>query len=315
MIEYLYLVIGLVLLVAGANYLIKGSTNLAKRFGVSELIVGLIVLAFGTSLPELMVSVLSALGGNTDIALGNVIGSNISNTLLILGLCAVIFPLVVKKSIAWKEIPLGILAVSSLVILSGEIVFGFTPVFGRFDGIIFLSLFLVFLYYSYKSLKVHKVVTVDIKKNKDFLTALMILGGLAAVLFGGHLIVDNAVLIANKVGISQFLVSATIIAIGSSLPELVVSLVAIFKKKANLAIGNIVGSNIFNIFYILGITALIKPITIPLFAFFDITFLLITSLLLFASIFIGRKYAIGKSSGIIFLILYLIYLMIIIARG
>ncbi len=315
MIEYLYLVIGLVLLVAGANYLIRGSTNLAKRFGVSELIIGLTVLAFGTSLPELMVSILSVIGGNTDIALGNIIGSNISNTLLILGLSAVIFPLAVKKSIAWKEIPLSILAVSSLVILSGEIIFGFTPIFGRFDGVIFISLFLVFLYYSYKSLKVHEVVTVDIKKYKDFLTAVMILGGLAAVFLGGHLIVDNAVLIAKNVGISQFLVSATIIAIGSSLPELVVSLVAIFKKKANLAIGNIVGSNIFNIFYILGITALIKPVVIPLFAFFDITFLLVSSLLLFSAIFIGRKYAIGKSSGIVFLILYLVYLLIIIARG
>jgi cation:H+ antiporter len=315
MIEYLYLVIGFVLLVAGASYLIRGSTNLAKRLGVSELIVGLTILAFGTSLPELMVSILAAVGGNTQLALGNIIGSNISNTLLILGLSAVIIPLTVNGRIVWKEMPISIFAVALLVILSAEVLFGSDPVLGRLDGLILVSFFIVFLYYSYKSLKFAKVVDVGIKKHKDFFTALMILGGLAAVLYGSNLIVDNAVLIASNVGISQFLVSATFIAIGSSLPELVVSITAILKKKSALAVGNIVGSNIFNIFYILGITALISPVALPLFVFFDITFLLIASVLLFAFMFMGRKSALGKSSGITFLILYLIYLMIIIARG
>ncbi len=315
MFEYLYLVIGFVLLVVGASYLIRGSTNLAKRLGVSELIIGLTVLAFGTSLPELMVSILSAIGGNTELALGNIIGSNISNTMLILGLSALLIPLAVSGRVVWKEIPINVFAIALLVILSAEILFGNSPVIGRFDGFILVSFFVAFLYYSYRSLKIAKVVDVGIKKNQDFWTAVMIIGGLAAVLYGSNLVVDNAVKIAKNVGISQFLVSATFIAIGSSLPELVVSVSAIIKKKSSLAVGNIVGSNIFNIFYILGITALIRPVTVPLFAFFDVTFLIFASLLLFVFMFIGKKYTLDKSEGIIMLLFYVIYLIIIIGRG
>ncbi len=315
MIEYLLLVLGFIFLMKGAQYLIEGSSYLAKRLGVSPLVIGLTVVAFGTSMPEFIINIFSAINGSTEFALGNIIGSNISNTLLILGISAIFMPLLVHKSTVRNEIPLSLFTVVLLFILINDSLFGYASKLSLFDGLIMLSLFSYFLYYLYTSTKNNNKFKIEIQKHEDFVIAAMILGGLVGIFFGGNLIVENAMDIALSLGVSNFLMSATLVALGSSLPELVVSLVAIFKRNVDLAVGNIVGSNIFNILYVLGVTSLIKPIALPSFANFDILFLIISTTLLFAFMFTTKEHKISRIEGIIFILLYLGYISFILIRG
>jgi cation:H+ antiporter len=312
MLEYFLFILGFIILIKCVNYLVDGSSLLAKRSGISPLIIGLTIVAIGTSLPELVISLFSILKGNTEFVFGTILGSNISNILLIIGLSAIVFPVVFNKSIINNEIPLGLFASVLLFILA----FGSPGYISRIDGIIMLAIFAFFVYYIYKIRKKDKKKTkVKIKQYNDFLIALMIIGGLIGLFIGGKLIVDNALLIANNFGISDFLISATIIAIGTSLPELATALVAIFKKKVDLAIGTIAGSNIINIFLILGLTSVISPIRIPIFAGFDMIYLIFASLILLAFIFLGKNYKLTKISGFFLLLFYILYLIIIIFRG
>ncbi len=315
MIEYLLLVLGFIFLIKGAQYLIEGSSYLAKRVGVSPLIIGLTVVAFGTSMPEFIINIFSAINGSTEFALGNIIGSNISNTLLILGISATFMPLLVHKSTVRNEIPLSLFTVVLLFILINDSLFGYASKLGLFDGLIMLSLFSYFLYYIYTSTKNNNKFKIEIQKHEDFVIVAMILGGLIGIFFGGNLIVENAMILALSLGVSNFLISATLVALGSSLPELVVSLVAIFKRNVDLAVGNIVGSNIFNILYVLGITALIEPVVLPSFANFDILFLIFSTTLLFAFMFTTKEHKVSRVEGVIFVLLYIAYISFILIRG
>ncbi len=315
MIEYLLLLVGFVILIKGAHYFIEGSSYLAKRIGVSPLIIGLTVVAFGTSLPEFIINIFSAINGSNDLALGNIIGSNISNTLLILGISSLYYPLLIKKSIVWREIPWALFASLLLLFLVNDSLFGYTSQISSIDGLILLGVFCYFLYSMYNSSKKDKKLNLEIRKHNDFVISLMILGGLVGLFFGGNLIVKTALEIAKTFGISEFLISSTVIALGSSLPELVVSLTAIFKKNIDLAVGNIIGSNIFNILYVLGATSLVKPIIFSSFINFDIIFLILITCLLFISMFNSEKHILERKEGLLFLVLYVIYLFIILLRG
>ncbi len=322
MIEYVLFVIGIFLLIKGADYLVEGSSSLAKRLNVSTLVIGLTIVAFGTSTPELFVNIFSAVKGSTDVAFGNILGSNIANILLVLGVVAMISPIKMSRSTKWKDIPFSFLAVVVLLIVSNYFLIDRINInsLTKVSGLIFLSFLAVFLYYTYLSAKrtktKFKLKDIDIEgERQKYVIFFMIVGGLIALYFGGEWVVAGAVTISEALGLSQFLISATIIAIGTSLPELATGLVAVKKKDTELAVGNVLGSNIFNIFWILGITALIAPIAIPSFINFDIIFLGFATLLLFAFLFMGRKETLEKWQGFTFILLYMAYILYIIYRG
>ncbi len=310
--------IGFILLIKGADFLVDGSSSLAKRLGISTLIVGLTVVAFGTSMPELIVNVFSSVKGVNEIAVGNIVGSNIANILLILGITALIYPVKIHQSTIWKEIPLGIFAALVLLVVANDkIIDNFPSSLSRTEGIVMLFFFAIFLYYVYEAAKKKRIriekETLGIKKMKISSAIASIVFGIVFLCLGGNFVVENAIIIASKLKISNFLISAFIIALGTSLPELVTSIKAGMKKDLDMAVGNVVGSNIFNIFWILGVTASISAIKVPEFINFDIFFLIISSLLLF--LFVFRKQQLGKQKGIIFITLYLIYIALIIRRG
>ncbi len=321
MIEYILFIVGFGLLIKGADCLVEGSSSLAKKFGVPSLVVGLTVVAFGTSMPELIVSIFSAFEGVTDVAIGNIVGSNVANILLILGLTALIYPLKVNHSTVWKEIPFSLLAVIILFIVANDLMIdklSFSSL-TRIDGILMLCFFAIFLYYVFEmakdkrsKLRDRKLEIMEYKSHKIFL---MLFFGVIGLFLGGKWVVDGAILIARQAGMSEFLVSATIIAIGTSLPELVTSLTAAIKKDVDLAVGGVVGSNIFNTFWILGITSIISPIVLPAFINFDIIFLILITLALFLFMFIGKKHEMNRWQGILFIILYIAYITFIVMRG
>lgn len=317
MIEYILFVLGIVFLVKGANFLVKGSTSLAKKLGISSLITGLTIVAFGTSMPELIVSLISAFKGTSEIVFGNIIGSNISNILLVLGATAIIRNVKIKKTTVWKEIPFALLAVIVLFILSNKIFLGGSSpsMLGRIDGLILLLFFVIFIYYAFAIVKPSKKDNKSKEKTPYWKIFSMITLGIVGLYLGGKWAVEGAIFIAENLGLSQFLISATIIAIGTSLPELVTSIVAVLKRNVDLAVGNIIGSNIFNIFWILGITSLIKPILIPSFINFDLIILAFITLLLFSLMFIKKRQVLGRKQGILFILLYATYLVFLIIRG
>jgi cation:H+ antiporter len=320
MIEYLLLVLGLVLLVKGADFLVDGSSSLAKKFGISSLAVGLTVVAFGTSLPELMVNIYASLNGASEISFGNIIGSNIANILLILGICSIVSVIKFNKSTVWKEIPFALLAVILFFVLSNKsriegVKGGFITLI---DGVVLLLFFLMFLYYVYELAKEKKLEVakdVVIHTHSNLMISLMIIAGIVALYFGGEFTVKGAITIARQLGISELLISSTIIAIGTSLPELVTSILALVKKESELSVGNIVGSNIFNILFIIGISALISPIAVPALINFDFVFLFAATILLFAFLFVSKKHELKRWHGIIFILVYIAYIVFLIHRG
>ncbi|MCU0639722.1 MAG: calcium/sodium antiporter [Candidatus Krumholzibacteria bacterium] len=320
MLNWALLVVGFLLLVKGADWLVSGSSTLARRMGVSELVVGLTVVAFGTSAPELFVNIFASAQGNAGIAIGNVLGSNIFNTLLILGVASVIYPLAVTKGTVWKEIPFSLLAVLVLGALANDALFDHadSSCLGRIDGFVFIAFFAIFLYYIMSIAKVTGHPPGDGAGEADCSLSRSIIrvtAGLASLVTGGKLVVDGAVGIATHLGISETLIGFTIVAAGTSLPELATSAVAAYRKKPDIAIGNIVGSNIFNIFFILGISTLIRPLPVTAQVNFDIFVLAGASLLLFFFMFIGKKHHLEKRNGIILVLLYLTYLAFIVKRG
>jgi cation:H+ antiporter len=322
MLEYILLAIGILFLVKGADLLVSGSSTLAKKFKIPTLIIGLTIVAFGTSLPELVVNVFAALNGTTEVAFGNIIGSNIANILLVLGILAIIRPIKVESSTVWKQIPFALLAAVVLIIFSNYLLLDsiHLETLTRVSGIIMLCFFAIFIYYvidlARRSRSQVENKDFDIKvQRKGYVATIMILMGLVGLFFGGKWVVEGAVHIAQQFGMSEFLISATIIAIGTSLPELVTGLNATLKKREELAVGNSIGSNIFNIFWILGITALIAPIVIPQFINFDMIFLIFVTFILFVSMFLGTKHRLDRWQGVLFLLLYIGYISMIIIRG
>jgi len=306
--EIIILVAGFVLLVFGADWLVNGASALAKKYNVSDLAIGLTIVAFGTSAPELVVNVFAAAQGSHDIVLGNIIGSNNFNLLVILGIAGIITPLAVQHSTVWKEIPFSLLAVAVLFIFANDIFSEGAGVISRLDGIILLVLFVAFLWYVAKQLKNDpseaEIVT---KKYPVWKMAVFIVGGLAGLIVGGRLVVTSAIDIARVLGMSEKLIGLTIVAAGTSLPELATSVVAAIKKNNDIAVGNIVGSNIFNIFLILGVSSVINPVSFnPVFNV-DIALLTFGTLLLFFAMFTGKKHKLDRWEAILLLSIYIGY--------
>ncbi len=314
MINILFLFGGIVLILFSANWLVDGASALAKRFGISDMVVGLTIVGFGTSAPELTVNIFSALKGTTDIAIGNVLGSNISNILLILGVSAIIFPISIQANTKWKEIPFSLLAIVVLGIMANSLFIEGTPtgnLITRGDGLILLCFMIIFLVYTFGIAR-HSVnaiaQTSDVKSIGVKKASILVLIGLIGLFFGGKYLVAGAVEFAKILGMSEKVIGLTIIAIGTSLPELATSVVAALKKKSDIAIGNIIGSNIFNVFFILGTTAIIQPIRIDTPINFDIGIALLSSILLFISTITFKKKRIDRIEGIIFISIYVCYI-------
>ena len=314
--DFVLLIGGFVLVIKGAAFLVDGACALAKKFSISELVIGLTVVAFGTSLPEFSVNVFASIEGKSSIAIGNILGSNIANILLILGVSGMIYPLVVKKGTVWKEIPLCLLAIVLLGILSNDkfIDNAGVSVLSRIDGLVLLSFFVIFIYYSFSIAKsIDGIEDLSDKKQvstKKIIT--LIVSGLAALIIGGKLVVNGAVNIASAFGVSESIIGLTIVALGTSLPELATSAVAAYKRNSEIAIGNIVGSNIFNIFFILGVSSLIRPLPFESRNNFDIGIAVLASILLFVVMFTGKKHKLDRWEACLFLAIYVTYILFLI---
>jgi cation:H+ antiporter len=317
--QYVLLIIGFGLLIKGAGWLVDGASSIARRFNVSDLVIGLTVVAFGTSSPELFVNIIASIKGNTEIAIGNVIGSNIANTFLILGISSIIYPLTVGKGTVWKEIPLSLLAAIVLGFLANDQLIDkreFSAL-TRIDGLIFLSFFAIFMYYSVTIAKKIEGMEEHVPTEEYGLirALLLVVLGLFSLTLGGQWIVDGAVHMALSLGMSQSLAGLTIVAIGTSLPELATSAVAAKKRNVEIAIGNVVGSNIFNIFFVLGISSVVKPLPFNMKSNIDVGVVIFASLLLFACMFTGKKRSLDRWEGAIFLVFYAGYITYLIIRG
>ena len=299
------LLAGLALIVFGADALVEGASSVARRFGLSEFVIGLTIVGMGTSAPEMVVSFIGAFQGNADIAIGNVVGSNIFNTLLILGLTALILPMAVTPSNKKRDIPVKIIVTALLVVLGLEKTF-----FGigndglsRIDGAILMAVFILYMVMSFKGNHPDEEENPAPMKS-IWLSLLMIVGGLAGLIIGGNLFVDNATAIAKALGVSDKFIAITILAGGTSMPELATCVVAAAKKKGQLALGNIIGSNVFNILLILGGSALIHPLSFVGMNFVDLGVLLLSAIVLFTATFVGKKDKIDRLDGSIFLLIF-----------
>ncbi|MEY4259289.1 MAG: hypothetical protein RL656_262 [Bacteroidota bacterium] len=310
MLTYILFVIGFVLLISGANLLVEGSASIAKKLNISSIVIGLTIVAFGTSAPELIVNIFASVQGNTEIAIGNILGSNIVNILLILGVSSIIYPLATKENTVWKEIPLSLLAAILLGVMVNDTLIDGGTFSGltRIDGIVFLAFFIIFLYYTFGISKVSGENTdLEIKEMSYMKSSLYIVGGLLGLVFGGKWIVDGAIKIAEGFNVSQSLIGLTVVAIGTSLPELATSAVAAYKKQSDIAIGNVVGSNIFNIFWILGFSSVINPLPFSKDSVIDIIMTIVASLILFLIMFIGKKHTVERWQGVIMILIYIGY--------
>lgn len=311
MLTYILFVIGLVLLIFAANWLVEGSSSLAKRLNIPDLIIGLTIVAFGTSTPELVVNLYAGSSGQTDIAIGNVVGSNIFNVLFILGLAAILKPVNAHVNTTWKEIPLALLAALVLGICANDIFFdGATRShLTRTDGLIMLAFFAIFMYYIVDVARNSKEQGEQVNVIPLWKSLLYIALGLAGLIFGGQWIVEGAVVMAKAAGLSEAVIGLTIVAAGTSLPELATSAVAAYKGNSDIALGNVVGSNIFNIFFILGITSTLYDLPFRPEANIDILMNIFTSLLLFIFLFTGSGRRINRIEGGIFIIIYIAYVV------
>jgi cation:H+ antiporter len=328
LLAFILFAVGLFILIKGADFLIEGASSIGLHLKVKPIVIGLTVVAFGTSAPEFLISVLSAMRGSTDLALGNIIGSNISNTLLIIGAAAVIYPIKLHKNSVWKEIPLSFLA--ALVTL----VFGIQTIidngwFSTIDlnsadiigeltftnGLTLLFFFVIFLYYSFGIAKASGEGDKDIHKIPIPKSIIFVLVGFVGLAFGSQLSVDNAIVIAKGFNISEGIIGLTMVALGTSLPELVTSITASLKKETDLAVGNVLGSNIFNVFLILGATAMVRPIPITGYNVAEMLILMIVTSVLFGSLFILKKHQVTRLEGSVFLLMYLFFNIYIFFRS
>ncbi len=310
MISFLILVLGLGLVVYGANIMVDGSASLAKSYQIPNIVIGLTVVAFGTSSPELAISAYSAYTGNAEIAVGNVVGSNIFNIFFILGVTAIIYPLTILKNTVLKEIPLSLLAAIILYVMLKDSIFGVGEnVLSLGDSLLLLAFMTIFMYYLVHLAKTsNEDEDLNIPRMTRFKSLLFIIGGITLLVAGGKLFVDSAVELATNLGMSQAVIGLTIVAAGTSLPELATSVVAALKKNSDIAVGNIVGSNIFNIFFILGVSGIIRPLPQGSISDFDLFTCIGASVALLLSGYIFGKHKITKAEGVIFLILYVVYI-------
>jgi len=330
--------LGFVLLIKGADILVDGSSSIARKFGLSSFFIGLTIVAFGTSAPELVVSTLASVKESSGIALGNIIGSNISNTLLILGISAIIAPLVIKKAAVHKEVPFSLLAILAVGILVNDFLIDQIMPNGltRIDGLILILFFTIFIYYTFGITKtkenifkktrfanvarravgeIKQATENGIKEYNNSVSIVMIIAGLAGLAIGGKWIVDGAISFAQFWGVSEALVGLTIVAVGTSLPELAASGMAAYKGRTDIAVGNVVGSNIFNFLWVLGLSSIIRPIGYNSVLNIDMLILIGITILLLFLIYIGRKNVLGRWEGATLLGLYACYVAFLIWRG
>ncbi|MCE2894053.1 MAG: calcium/sodium antiporter [Flammeovirgaceae bacterium] len=311
LIPILLLLLGFGILIKGADFLVNGASSAAKKYGISNLAIGLTVVAFGTSMPELIVSLLSALNGKNDASFGNVIGSNNFNLLFILGIAGLIYPLVVQRNTVKYEVPLSLLAAGVLFLLVNDSIWGGEGAgsLSRIDSIILLAFFAGFIFYIYKTMS-H---TTDLEEGEPIkiysmpLSIGMVILGLGMLIGGGQLVVNNALEIARAYGLSEKLIGLTILAAGTSLPELATSCVAAYRKNTDIAIGNVVGSNIFNIFFILGITGVVNPMAYNPAMNFDLYVLMGSTVLLMIFMFTLNTRKLDRWEAALLLGGYIVY--------
>lgn len=322
-IEIVLIIVGFFLLIKGADFLVDGASKIAKKFHIPEIVIGLTIVSIGTSMPELIVSSMAAIEGHSDIAIGNVVGSNLANLFLILGACSIIKPLIFKKQTRLIENPVTIFATSILLFFCINKTNGIANIITRKEGIILLGFSLLFIIYNIVMSKKGEQFDIEDSsiilefKNNDNISVLKsvayIIIGIVGLKFGGDFVVDGSVNIAKSFGISQQLISLTIIAFSTSLPELITSITATFKGETDMAIGNVLGSQIFNIFLIIGISALLTPIQYSIDYNNDIFVLLIGSILLALFPFIGKKKEMTRANGLSFVIIYAMYIVSLVA--
>lgn len=316
---YLLFILGFVLLVAGAGWLVDGSLKLARRLGVSELVIGLTVVSIGTSLPELVVNVLASVSGNADLAIGNVLGSNVANILLILGVSAAIRALPIQDRTILSEIPICLAATLLVGFLANAALFDTAQVLtvSRIDGLILLGFFGLFLGYVYRTAQdgvAHEAAEGRLQGSAGGATV-HVLGGVVALALGGEWVVRGALRLVADVGVSESFVGLTIVAIGTSTPELAASASAAYRGKADVAIGNVIGSNIFNFLWVLGVSALIRPLPFDLVSNMDIVMVIVASALLLLAMAVGRRNTVDRWEGWVFLAIYGGYLAFLGNRG
>ena len=314
--QILILLAGLLLILFGANYLVDGSSSIAKKFGLSEFIIGLTIVGIGTSTPEMVVSFMSSLQGKADMAIGNIVGSNIFNTMIILGITALITPLVITKSNLRKDIPLNIIVTALLIVLGmNQTIFGLGQnQLCRLDGAILLGVFAWYLWSSFKSDSADDDEENQIKEYTGLMSVVLILGGLAGLIIGGKLFVNAATELAKMFGVSDKLIAITVMAAGTSMPELATCVVAALKGRGQLALGNILGSNISNILLILGGASLINPLSFSGMTVVDLGAVLLCAVFILFSAYAFKKKALDRVEGIILLLMEAGYMWYLIAN-
>lgn len=313
---YPLFILGFVLLIKGADWLVDGASAIAKSFKISDLVIGLTIVSFGTSAPELVVNLVASFQNSPDIAIGNIVGSNIANVLLILGIAAAIQPLQVRSNTVWKEVPMSFLAPVVLCLLVNDRLLAGFPgsLLSLSDGLVLIAFFIVFLYYTFgMAMRGEGFEEEEVAAMPRSRAAMLTIAGLVALPIGGEWIVGGAVHTARQFQISESVISLTIIAIGTSLPEVAASVAAALKGKADIAVGNAVGSNIFNVFWVLGLSSVIRPIAFNVGNNPDILIAAGASLLLFIFLLVGRFRLLERWQGVVFLILYATYLVYLVA--
>ena len=310
----LLIIVGFASLIFGANWLVDGASSLAKKNNVSDLVIGLTIVAFGTSAPELVVNSVASINGLSDIVFGNIIGSNNFNLFIILGIAGLIYPITVQSSTAWREIPISLIVAILLFVLANDFFIDQNPEISRIDGIILIVGFICFLYYVFSQLKQDKteVIANEIKSNYKIWG--LVVFGIAGLVIGGKLVVDNSIDIATELGVSQKIIGLTIIAAGTSLPELVTSIVAALKRNSDIAIGNVIGSNIFNILLILSISSFVNPIKYNANFNQDLLILIGGTVFLIIAMFTGKRKKLDRWEALILLSFYLIYTSYLITK-
>ena len=317
LVQILILIGGLILILLGANYLVDGASSIAKRFGISEFVIGLTIVGIGTSSPEMVVSFMSAIKGNADMAIGNIAGSNIFNSLMILGITALVAPLAITKENLKKDIPLNIIVTALLIILGMNFtLFGIGEnTISRIDGLILLGIFACYMWVSFKSDKGDEAEGEEGTVSRNLaVSIIMVIGGLAALIFGGRLFVNSATALAQMFGVSDKFIAITVMAAGTSMPELATCVVAALKGRGQLALGNVLGSNISNILLILGGSALICPLSFSGMTSIDLVVVFLCAVFIFLSAFLFRKKELDRVEGVIFLLTEAAYMWYLISN-
>ncbi len=316
---YILFILGFIILLFGANLLVDGASSLGKKMSLSPVVIGFTIVAFGTSLPELFINIFASVRGETDLAITNVLGSNIINTMFIIGAAAFIFPIKPDKKTINTLIPISLISALILGFLANYGLFSFEieNTIDRLEGFVLIGLLIGYLYYSWRYSKSEKEILPGqtIREFSTGRSVLLIVGGIAGLYFGGNWVVKGAIFIAGEFGISKALIGITIVAVATSLPELITSVVAATKKNSGMALGNALGSNIFNVFLVLGVSSIIKPLPFSNNLNFDVGMVIASNLVIFLFIFTGKGKRISKTEGLFLMVLYLAYIGYLVVRN